>query len=93
MVVSAVFVAMAMNSSSSGTGPMALLGLAGEIIGLVMLCVGAARALAIIDALPAAFRNVSAPQAPLQQAPMSQQPNQAFPQSYEQHGYNQPPVQ
>lgn len=72
---------------------MGLLGFAGGVAGLVMLCVGAARALAIIDALPAAFRYVSALQAPLQQAPTPPQPNQAFPQPYQQHGYNQPPVQ
>jgi hypothetical protein len=89
-VGSAVLAAMA--TTSSGAGVMVLLGFAGGVAGLIMLCVGAARALAIIDALPAAFRAVSAPQAP-QQSPTPPQLNQAFPQSYQQHGYNQPPVQ
>jgi hypothetical protein len=85
MVVSGVFAAGAM-SSSDGAG-FGLLGFAGGIAGLIMLCVGAARALAIIDAIPAAFRSVSAGQVPLQQAPAQQQPIQQFPQ---QQPYSQP---
>jgi hypothetical protein len=88
MVVSGVFVAGAM-SSSDGAG-FGLLGFAGGVAGLIMLCVGAARALAIIDAIPAAFRSVSAGQAPLQQAPTPQQPIQQFPQ--QPYSQPQPPV-
>jgi hypothetical protein len=88
MVGSAFIFAIAMASSEGAF--MGLIGFAGGVAGLIMLCVGAARALAIIDALPAAFRNVSVLQAPLHQAPAPQQSNQAFPESY---GHNQPPVQ
>jgi predicted lipid-binding transport protein (Tim44 family) len=80
---------------------MGLIGILVCIAGIVMLCVGAARALAIIDALPAAFRNLDrqspygqAPQPPHQtnwQQPHIQPPGPAHtpPPRYEQ----QPPVQ
>ncbi|CAM3125594.1 hypothetical protein PSET11_01358 [Arthrobacter ulcerisalmonis] len=35
-----------------------LLGMLGLLVGLVLLCVGASRALVIIDQLPAAFRHL-----------------------------------
>lgn len=62
----------------SNTPAAVFVGASISILGTVLLCVGAYRALAIIDALPAAFRNLTSEQllrsqAPAQQ-PLHQQP-------------------
>lgn len=95
-----VIASIAMTTTSSeGAGLMGLLGFAAGVAGLVMLCVGAARALAIIDAIPAAFRNLSSGQTPLQQPPAPRPANPQLPPYAPQQphvaqnqGYNQPPV-
>lgn len=88
-----LLVLMAATSPGEDTAFMALAGVLVDIAGVIMLCIGAARALKIIDALPAAFRNLDRVQASHQQVPApqpfmgSQQP------SHPQQGYIQPPVQ
>lgn len=77
---------MASGSSGGGAAAMAFLGFAASVAGLIMLCIGATRALRIIDALPAAFRTVNGSLG--QQAP-AQFHNQPQHQGYGQ----QPPVQ
>lgn len=83
---------MVATGDGEGMG-LAMIGLGASVAGVVMLCVGAARALAIIDALPAAFRNLDRSQQPNQQFPQQQPYSQ--PQAYEQqpHYEQQPPVQ
>lgn len=63
-----------------GNSGMAFIGFAASVAGLVMMCIGATRALQIIDALPAAFHNITVGIG---------QPNQPQHQTYGQ----QPPVQ
>lgn len=80
-----LFVAM-----GSGNSGMAFIGAAVSVAGLVMMCIGATRALQIIDALPAAFRTINVGMGqPQQQAPAPQFQNQPQQQAYGQ----QPPVQ
>ncbi|ELT44822.1 hypothetical protein [Arthrobacter nitrophenolicus] len=88
-----LLILMAANSSGEDTGFMALAGVMAAIAGIIMLCIGAARALRIIDALPAAFRNLDRAQASQQQAPAPQQSMGSQPPGYPQQGYIQPPVQ
>jgi Flp pilus assembly pilin Flp len=73
---------------------MASVGLIVAVCGIVMLCIGAARALTIIDALPAAFRNLDQERTPRQSAPAAPQHGQELHHQYMQNqGYNQPPAQ
>jgi hypothetical protein len=76
---------MGIQATDEGAGMMVLVGALVDLAGIIMLCIGAARALRIIDAIPYAFRNLDRMQAPHQQAPA--------PQPYPQQGFNQPPTQ
>lgn len=67
-----VFFMLALQGDSEGAAAAALIGVLVSIGGIVMLCIGAARALAIIDALPAAFRNLDRLQHPQASAPAQQ---------------------
>ncbi|MDQ0865721.1 hypothetical protein [Arthrobacter globiformis] len=85
---------MGMAATSSGGGPagMAFVGFAASVAGLIMLCIGATRALRIIDTLPAALWNLTAGQGqPQQPIPAPQQTHQQFPQSYQAQPQNQHP--
>lgn len=87
-----LLVLMATAANGDGAALVGLVGILVSVSGIVMLCVGAARALAIIDAIPAAFRNLDGYRAPHQQGPAAAP--QGFHQSYpQQQVYNQPPVQ
>lgn len=90
-VAGAIFAAMSMGmarTSSSGASMLALAGIAAAVAGLIMMCMGASRALKIIDTLPAAFRSLGQGQ-PTHQAPPAQ--HSYTPQHHE-YG-QQPPVQ
>lgn len=89
----ALLLMMSTAGDSEAAAGMALVGVLLSIGGIIMLCIGAARALAIIDAVPAAFRNLDRVQAPHQQAPAPQPANQQFPPYTPQQYGQQPPVQ
>lgn len=81
-----VFFMLALQGSNEGAAMGAVIGIVVSIGGIVMLCIGAARALAIIDALPAAFRNLDKIHQLHQRAPAPAQQGQ-FPQPHPQnHG-------
>lgn len=89
--VGTLVVLVGMNTSNSDGGLLSLLGFVASVVGVVLVCIGASRALAIIDAIPAAFRYVAEGQAHTVHAP--QQPNQQFSQHYPEQPYTQPPNQ
>lgn len=87
LFTAAVLLVFSIAGDGRGALAMAMGGLLLSLVGIIMLCVGAARALTIIDAIPAAFRSLNNGQAPNEQAPAPQSS------SFQQQGYNQPPVQ
>ena len=76
---------LSLQGSNEGAAMGALIGIVVSIGGIVMLCIGAARALAIIDALPAAFRNLDKMQSMQQQAHAPAQQGQFPPQNHGVH--------
>lgn len=82
---------MALAGNGGDTNFMMLVAIGLSVAGLVMLCVGAARALEIIDAIPAAFRNLDQAGAASLQQP--QHPTWQGPQPPTQQGFPQPPPQ
>lgn len=93
-----LFFSMALAGTGEDANLMMLLAVGLSVAGLVMLCVGAARALEIIDAIPAAFRNLDQAKAASLQHPDPQQPQQSIWQGQggqppAQQGFTQPPPQ
>ncbi|MFJ5693314.1 hypothetical protein ACIP9X_05610 [Arthrobacter sp. NPDC093125] len=92
----AVIAAGISGSASSGAGAgaagMGFVSFAVSVAGLVMMCVGARRALLIIDSLPAAFSNLISRQGQPshQPTPAPQQAHQQFPQNYSPQPHMQP---